>query len=69
MTRKGDLYALVGELRSYGWTPGEIAKRLGQSKRRVQQVIAELRAPAMPWSDLPALLRERIEHYAKRNDS
>lgn len=68
MTRKGDLYALVAEFRGHHWSPAAIAKQLKVTERRVQQVISDTRAPATPWPELPALLRERADDYTHRSD-
>jgi hypothetical protein len=72
MTRgsaKQELYCLVAEMRSYGFEPASIADHLNLTPRRVQQVLADLRADKPSFDSLPALLRERITHFAKRTNS
>jgi hypothetical protein len=63
MSRKRDLYALIEDLRTARYTPIEIARLLGISRQRVNQMLTVSgmsRRGTFMIDDLPEELRARV---------
>lgn len=68
MSSKTTLYALVGELHGWGFSPTQVGAILGYTPQRIRQIIADLKAPTPTIDDLPAPLRQRIRDFLNENE-
>jgi arsenate reductase-like glutaredoxin family protein len=68
---KSDLYPVIADLRSMGYTPADIARAVQRSRTRVTQILRDLgMAPKkLHVDDLPHDLRERIKHLTNDSES
>lgn len=68
---KSDLYPLIADLRSMGYSPADIARAVKRSRARITQILADMGMgpKRLRIEDLPLDLRERITRLTNESET